>query len=160
MWTMWRLTITLLPLLSRFALALVSLLLAATLLTLYLPMQVTYHPFGVPRNDEFLFPFLSDVYTTVFWSLPGLAVGLPIILWCTNLEGWRFWAILALGTALGPAAMFFVIQPALHLWPRNAFLFAHATLPMAALTTLIYLVLLRNEQRRSASRKKSPSSQA
>ena len=100
--------------------------------------------------------FLSEVAIfgvyTFLCSLPGWLLALPIIWLVNDLKTWRFWALLALGTGIGPLLMFAVaLYTALtstgfaEFTPEAKNLVFLAT-AISGLTTLIYLLLLRKPQ--------------
>ena len=102
--------------------------------------------------------------STMFWfcfpacifAVPGWVLALPIVLTQTHIDGWRFWAFLGLGTALGPAA---IAAFEVYGWIANGrtgrfddfglgFFFLGAI--VAGVTSLVYLLLLRRAQSRIA----------
>ena len=93
--------------------------------------------------------FIENIFyfgtATFLCSLPGWVVAMPIVLFVSNFNGWRLWAMLALGAGIGPLVMFTVAlyfqvtspNPG-HYAPeaRNLLFLATA---VSALTTLFYL---------------------
>lgn len=82
-------------------------------------------------------------------SLPGWIVAIPIVLFVSNFNGWRFWAMLALGAGIGPlvtftVALYFQVNAPNHSHyapeARNLVFLATA---VSALTTLLYLLGVR-----------------
>lgn len=65
----------------------------------------------VARQSGFgLMTYLQNIFylgfATFVCSLPGWVIALPAVLLVSNLRGWRFWAMLALGAGIGPLVMF------------------------------------------------------
>ena len=90
----------------------------------------------------------------LFTSLPGLVIGIPIVLLVRNISGWRFWMYLSLGICIGPISfqgwalyLFFTTHNLTDVRmssvdPAGLYL----TVAVSSLTTLIYLLLLRRAQ--------------
>lgn len=93
------------------------------------------------------------------FCLAGWAVSLPIIFRIRTIDGWRFWALLALGSCIGPFIMFSVgmcfeisavIQrisspnwdPVIHIW-------VYDSIGISFLSTLIYLSIARRNENKS-----------
>ena len=89
-------------------------------------------------------------------SLPGWLLSLPLVLLVRNVRGWRFWICWAAGICLGPA----IVQ--LVNWIAGMRGFSLAGIPggikaalflacaISAMSSLIYLLLLRRGQARAA----------
>ena len=91
--------------------------------------------------------FCYAAIMVLYFSYPAWLFALPAVLFLTNLTGWRFWAILALGTLIGP--MTFLLENLTfvhHSWSGTGILMIAAAV-ISGLSTFIYLVLLRRSQR-------------
>jgi hypothetical protein len=82
-------------------------------------------------------------------SLPGWIVSIPLVLVASDLRRWRFWALLATGTGLGPLLMLvfalctWSTSPTFSGWaPEAKNLVFYATV-ISFLSTLIYLLSMR-----------------
>jgi hypothetical protein len=107
-------------------------------------------PFAFTQSFVTALPFFLAV------AFPGWLIAIPIVLAVTNLQGWRFWALLCVGAAIGPVVIFaFGVYG--HLTsPRSAFAW-HAVRSLSAiaagvstLTTLIYLCVLKKALSRTS----------
>lgn len=86
--------------------------------------------------------------------IPGWLIALGFVLSVTNFSGWRFLAIWALGTAIGPLVILgvslFFFMSSLH---AGAFFYpvgmAWFSVAIACPATLLYLLLVRSSQRRA-----------
>jgi len=87
----------------------------------------------------------------LFFTLVGWVLALPFVIYFKNADGWRTWAILAIGIAIGPC--FMLALPMLGslvrsgrissaIWQGEGPEFVMA-LFIGSLTTLIYVLLLR-----------------
>ena len=124
---------------KRLALSLLSLLLASMLCSSALAGK---KGFGPKAFIEDVFYFGAAIFLC---SLPGWIVAIPVVLFVSNFNGWRLWAMLALGVGIGPLVMFTVAlylqvtspNPS-HYAPeaRNLVFLATA---VSALTTVLYL---------------------
>jgi hypothetical protein len=91
-------------------------------------------------------------YWVVLLSLPGWLLAIPAVLLVTNLQGWRFWMYLVLGSFIGPVlilaiAIYSSIQgPSFAGFSRDAVSTAFLAAAISCLTTLFYLLLLRRAQ--------------
>ena len=89
-------------------------------------------------------------------SLPGWALAIPVVLLVRNIRGWRFWMYWAVGTCLGPAIILAeglhsaIRGPSFAGFPENSMSLVYLAGAISALTSLIYLVLLRRAQAQAA----------
>jgi hypothetical protein len=86
------------------------------------------------------------------YSIPAWVVAVPVVLTVERMSGWRFWAMLAMGTALGPLAYAaFAEAETGFMLPIDFRTLASLWLPavVAGLTALGYLLLVHRAQRRS-----------
>jgi hypothetical protein len=89
----------------------------------------------------------------LLFSWPGLVVAVPAVLWLTDLRAWRFWVVLALGTAIGPLTELVELAVLSHgRWKIGWFAVLFFPTIVAGISTLLYLLLLRGLQRRQARR--------
>lgn len=96
---------------------------------------------------------VTSLFTLVA-CLPGWLIALGFVLSVTNFSGWRFLAIWALGTAIGPLVILgvslFFFMSTLH---EGAFFYpasmAWFSVAIASPATLLYLLLVRSSQRRA-----------
>jgi hypothetical protein len=84
----------------------------------------------------------------LWYGWKGLILALPLVLFFTDLRAWRFWALLALGTALGPVYLYLLLS-----W-GSQWRYSSSIGPLlvgasvSGLTALIYLLLLRSTLRK------------
>lgn len=101
--------------------------------------------------------WVRSVLVIFFYSSPFCVVGwllsLPIILSIRRTDKWRFWALLVLGSSIGPLIMFSITMyfevsavitrsPAPH-WDAGVKNWIYIAISISCLTTLIYLFLVR-----------------
>jgi hypothetical protein len=87
----------------------------------------------------------------LLFSWPGWVAAVPAVLWLTDLRSWRFWVILALGTAIGPLTELVELAVLSHgRWKIGWFAVLFFPTIVAGISTLLYLLLLRGLQRRHA----------
>jgi hypothetical protein len=113
--------------------------------------------------------FGSTLFTsaaTLLLCLPGWLLALPILLKVTDFSRWRFLIFLAVGTALGPTVIlaifvvdFIAAGRTDSLFSIPAGLMEFATI-VASLVTLIYLLLIRFDQRRAHRRQADNATQS
>lgn len=128
---------------KRLVFSLLCVLLASMLCSSALARQTGFGPKAFIEN---VFYFGA---ATFLCSLPGWVVAMPIVLFVSNFDGWRLWAMLALGAGIGPLVMFTVAlyfqvtspNPS-HYAPEARNLVFLAT-GVSALTTLLYLLGVR-----------------
>ncbi len=100
-------------------------------------------------------PMLWLCLAASMFALPGWLLALPMVLLVKRVDGWRFWAIWAMGTAIGPVVL---IGFDLREWLAggragrladfgSSFHWTGAW--VAAVAALVYLLLVRRAQRRS-----------
>jgi cation transport ATPase len=81
----------------------------------------------------------------LLFTLPGWVLALPFVIYFKNADGWRTWAILAIGTAIGPC--FLLGWPLLEYgrinWRGNG-AGASMALFIGFFTSLFYVLLLRH----------------
>jgi hypothetical protein len=86
-------------------------------------------------------------------SLPGWVLAIPIVLLVRNIRGWRFWMYWAVGILIGPVLIMAVALysgPGLGGLPGGSMSLLYLATAISALTTLIYLLLLRRGQARAS----------
>jgi hypothetical protein len=93
----------------------------------------------------------------LLFAFPGWILALPFVIFFENADGWHAWAILAIGTAIGPCFLFGWALIASHgriAWQsRGADNFAVVmSLLISFLTTGLYVVLLRRSERKLLAR--------
>lgn len=140
----------------------------ASLLSVLFSVYVVGIFFGAASSQGIADLIVSGpLYLLMFGSplyLAGWIVSLPIIFSIRRVDGWRFWALLAVGSCVGPFIMFSVgmcfevsavisrisspnWDPIIHIW-------VYDSIAISFLSTLIYLSIAR----RSASSKSSMAS--
>ena len=94
----------------------------------------------------------------ILLSLPGWFLAIPIVVAVKDIRGWRFWMYLAIGICFGPALILglafysalrapsFAGSPEISLSP------VYVAGAVSGLSTIVYLLLLRTAQARSAIR--------
>jgi hypothetical protein len=98
----------------------------------------------------------------IILSLPGWALGIPIVLLVKNIRGWRFWMYWAIGICFGPAIVLAVAfysatrGASFAGFPGNSMSVVYLAAAISGLTALIYLMLLRSGQNRAAAMHESP----
>jgi hypothetical protein len=96
-----------------------------------------------------------DVWVVIF-SVPGWLLAIPIVLFVRNISGWRFWIYFALGAVFGPAlilglAFYSAVRaPSFAGFPGNSMSVVYLAGAISAISSLVYLLLLRSAQKRSA----------
>ena len=134
-----------LPALDRVVLSAISFVLALALRNVFSSLR---YGLGVPPDPKGVFQsFWLGVLQMLWFGWPGLLLALPVVLFFTNLRTWRFWALLGVGTAIGPIYLWLWLGSGLH-WHfdfgAGALKFS---VPISGLSSLIYLLLLRHAQR-------------
>jgi hypothetical protein len=137
----------------RVLLIVVSFLLAVAFWSFLLSLRTHFHdPLSSPM--DLLHEFLGVSFMAVWLGWRGLILAVPAIVFFTDLRAWRFWTLLALGTALGPISFYVLVavtSPG-HFTFSGHSAFDQATLlvtiPVSSLSTLLYLLILRRWQRR------------
>ena len=59
-------------------------------------------PTAVRYGSKYALPGVQILPVYLFFALPGWFLALPLVIYFKNANGWRIWAILAIGTAIGP----------------------------------------------------------
>jgi hypothetical protein len=95
-------------------------------------------------------------YGALFFCVPGWLLSLSLVLTITNLSRWRFFAVWVIGTAIGPIVLLAISLLPLLMSHHAVFLSDKSLISfavvVACLVTLIYLLLVRFDQRRAHSR--------
>jgi heme A synthase len=97
--------------------------------------------------------FFAFEWFTLFLSLFGLLIGIPVVLAWRDFEGWRSWAFLGLGICIGPFTLL-LIQACFAAWmvissggkysvTEGYGNFIGTAAAVYGLSTLAYLLLLR-----------------
>jgi len=106
-------------------------------------------PIAVRYGPRHALPTVEIMPVYLLFMLPGWILALPFVIYFKNADGWRAWAILAVGTAIGPCFMLG--------WPLLAFGRINwqgdgpggvMALFIGFLTTLFYVLLLRRFTRK------------
>lgn len=98
--------------------------------------------------------FVLACLATSYLGIPCWILALPIILWITNIEGWRLWGVFALGASLGPLvilgiASYTAISSTTFVgFAQGSGIFIWMAMGVSSLATLLYLLLLRRAQLR------------
>jgi len=110
---------------------------------------------GSAGQENVVDPMLWLCVVASIFALPGWLLALPMVLLVQRVDGWRFWAIWAIGTAIGPLVL---IGFDLYEWLAGGRVgpctdwgssFHWTGAWVAAVTALVYLLLVRRAQRRS-----------
>jgi hypothetical protein len=131
--------------LMRVLLLVMSFVLAVALLSIVVSLRDVY--LGPPYSDDLLKMFCYVAFLMLWYGWKGLVLALPAVLFFTDLRAWRFWALQALGTALGPVYFCLLLASSSHwhfMFGISEFLIP---MPISGLSALIYLLLLRRSQR-------------
>ena len=130
---------------KRMALAFGCMLLAFAIFALWgiVPTATRYGLRYVSPTFEIL-----PVY--LFFTLPGWVLALPFIIVFKNANGWRTWAMLAIGTAIGPCFLlgWTLLEDHRINWRGNNVSLA-MSLFIGSLTTVFYVLLLRRFTRKA-----------
>jgi hypothetical protein len=132
--------------LMRVLLSLVSFVLAVALLSFLLSIRGGLGDPPDPKGTLQVFSYLSVMMLWFGWR--GLVFVLPAVLFFTDLRAWRFWALLAIGIAIGPIYFCLLQASEAHWHFRFQAIDLLVAMPISGLSTLIYLLLLRPAQRR------------
>ena len=130
---------------KRMALAFACMLVAFAIFAILgiVPAAVRYGPRYARSVVQILPAYL-------LFTLPGWVLALPFVIYFKNADGWRTWAILAIGTAIGPCLLLGL--PLLKYgrinWQGDSAGAAMA-LFIGFLTTLFYVLLLRHFTRKA-----------
>lgn len=116
-------------------------------------VQAAPHPIGRPGAS-----LVAALYFLLL-VLPVWLFSLPILLWFNRLDGWRLWALAAIGLLLGPVCLSllgFTLQLYYHIqrssfWPPFRYDILGVALAISALSTIFYLGTLTFFDRRSPS---------
>jgi hypothetical protein len=82
----------------------------------------------------------------LLFAFPGWVLALPFVILFENADGWRTWAILAIGTAIGPCFILtwtLIDSGGRIAWQGNSFAIVMSLL-VGFLTTALYVLLLRS----------------
>ena len=105
---------------------------------------------AVQFGPRYARPVVQILPVYLLFTLPGWALALPFVIYFKNADGWRTWAILAIGTAIGPC--FLLGWPLLEYgritWQGDG-AGASMALFIGFLTTLFYVLLLRRFTRKA-----------
>jgi hypothetical protein len=104
--------------------------------------------------ENVILPFVWLCFAASLFSMPGWLLALPLVMLVQSARGWRFWLLLAVGTAIGPAVLvainvaeWLIGGRVGDLAPLDSSL--HLTgACVAAIVSLVYLLLFRRAQRR------------
>lgn len=128
----------------RVGLAFCSLLVSFTLFSLIItiPSLVAYGTLFLRSNVEALPLYL-------LFAIPGVLLALPFVLLFKDAEGWRAWAILALGSAIGPGfwESWSMLESHGHFSWQGDGLAIVFSLMIGVPTTVVYVLLLRRFDR-------------
>ena len=130
---------------KRMALAFGCMLLALAVFAIcgIVPIAVLYGP-------RHALPSVQMMPVYLLFALPGWILALPFVIYFKNADGWRTWAILGIGTAIGPCFMLGwpLLASGRINWQGDGAGGAMA-LFIGFLTTLFYVVLLRRFTRKA-----------
>lgn len=82
----------------------------------------------------------------LLFAFPGWVLALPFVILFENADGWRTWAILAIGTAIGPCFILtwtLIASGGRIAWQGNSFAIGMSLL-VGFLITALYVLLLRS----------------
>jgi hypothetical protein len=82
-------------------------------------------------------------FMTVWFGWGCLFLAIPALVFFTDLRGWRFWALLALGTVTGPIYLCLPIGTGSGGHFSFSFAYLLMAAPISGIFTLIYLLLVR-----------------
>ena len=124
---------------KRVALAFGCMLLAFTVFAFLLVV-----PTAVRFGSKYALPGVQILPVYLFFTLPGWFLALPFVIYFKNADGWRIWAILAIGTAIGPCFLLgLTVIPTGQINWQGAGSAVLMALFIGFLTTLFYVLLLR-----------------
>jgi hypothetical protein len=101
---------------------------------------------GPPHSDGLLKTFCYGGIMMLWFGWKGLMLALPLILFFTDLRAWRFWALLALGTTLGPVYLYLLLSWGSPWRYRFSIVTLLISVSVSGLTALLYLLILRRVQ--------------
>lgn len=123
---------------------------ASTLLAFAVFAILGVVPTAVRYGSRYAQPGVQILPVYLFFTLPGWFLALPFVIYFKNSDGWRVWAIMAIGTAIGPC---FLLCLALIASGKMNWHGDGAGVLMALfigfLTTLFYVLLLRRFTRKA-----------
>ena len=130
--------------LARVLLLVVSFLAAAMVWSFLMMMFGQLHGPG-PRfsTKEILRVVGLMGFMTVWVGWGWLFLVVPALVFFTNLRGWRFWALLALGTALGPIYLCLPFGAGMSGRFSVSSLYLLMAGPVSGICTLMYLLVVR-----------------
>jgi hypothetical protein len=135
---------------------------AISLLSVLLTLAIAAPCLGVlnsPHNPKmWLTATVEFFFYGLLFCFPGWLLALPLVVLIRRADGWHFWAALAVGSAIGPAAMIlFATYVGLKSnLPLNAIFslrtpmsntLTYLATVLSLLTTLFFLLFLRRAQR-------------
>jgi len=137
------------------ALALGSVLLAIAILGIISTVLDT-----IRYGPRYPVPVLQMLPVYLLFAIPGWIIALPFVALFKSADGWRAWAILAIGTAIGPCFMLtwtLLGSRGRINWQGDGFGML-ASLVIGSLTTSLYVLLLKLLKRKSLATLNSPHS--
>lgn len=131
--------------LRRVFLALVCTVLAVSLLFILSAIPLAFR-YGLRRT----LPGFEMFPVYLAFALPGWVLVLPFVLWFENAEGWHVWAILGIGTAIGPCFLvaWTLLASRGHFNAKGDGFGLVAALAIGFLTSVLYVIGLRYLQGR------------
>jgi hypothetical protein len=87
----------------------------------------------------------------LLFAFPGWILSLPFVIFFKSIDGWRIWAIMAIGTAIGPGFISIwtlIASRGRVVWRGNGFALGMSLL-ISSITTGLYVLLLWRSQRKS-----------
>jgi hypothetical protein len=101
-------------------------------------------PTVVQLGWKYALPGVQILPVYLFFTLPGWFLALPCVIYFKNADGWRAWAILGIGTAIGPCFLVsLTLIPTGRINLQGAGTAVLMALSISFLTTLFYVLLLR-----------------
>lgn len=111
-------------------------------------------PLGAPKTWESVHSGAVSIFIFLIFAFPGWLLGIPVVLKVENIRGWRFWTLLSLGACIGPLVLiayavcaYLADKSVSKGIDSSSWRFIGIGAMVSALTTLIYLCILKNIQR-------------